>query len=41
MQQKLMQFMSIVQSDPAVDTVVGFTGGGAGGGDNSGFVFVR
>ena len=29
MQQKLTQFVNIVKSDPAVDTVVGFTGGGA------------
>ena len=28
MRQKLQQFISIVQKDPAVDTVVGFTGGG-------------
>ena len=32
-----MQFITIVQDDPAVDTVVGFTGGGQ---TNSGFVFV-
>jgi multidrug efflux pump len=39
---KLRQFMKIVQADPAVDTVVGFTGGGSGGGGqtNSGFIFV-
>jgi multidrug efflux pump len=39
---KLRQFIGIVQSDPAVDTVVGFTGGGSQGGGqvNSGFVFV-
>src|SRR5260370_21354600 len=29
---KLRQFISIVQADPAVDSVVGFTGGGSGGG---------
>jgi multidrug efflux pump len=39
---KLRQFISIVQADPAVDSVVGFTGGGSGGGGqtNSGFIFV-
>jgi multidrug efflux pump len=37
MQQKMAQFISIVHSDPAVDSVVGFTGGGA---TNSGFVFI-
>jgi multidrug efflux pump len=39
---KLRQFIRIVQSDPAVDTVVGFTGGGSAGGGqvNSGFIFV-
>src|SRR5262249_47363246 len=37
MRQKLVQFISIVQKDPAVDSVVGFTGGGQ---TNSGFVFV-
>ncbi|HKD52857.1 MAG TPA: efflux RND transporter permease subunit, partial [Steroidobacteraceae bacterium] len=39
---KLQQFIAIVQSDPAVDTVVGFTGGGSAGGGqtNSGFIFV-
>jgi len=37
MQQKLAQFINIVHSDPAVDSVVGFTGGGAA---NSGFVFI-
>ena len=39
---KLRQFIHIVQSDPAVDTVVGFTGGGSAGGGqvNSGFIFV-
>jgi multidrug efflux pump len=34
---KLTQFMQIVKADPAVDTVVGFTGGGQ---TNGGFVFV-
>ena len=39
---KLRQFIGIVQADPAVDSVVGFTGGGSGGGGqtNSGFLFV-
>ncbi len=37
MQQKLTQFITIIKSDPAVETAVGFTGGGQ---TNSGFVFV-
>jgi multidrug efflux pump len=37
MQQKLAQFVSIIKKDPAVDTVVGFTGGGP---TNSGFMFM-
>jgi len=37
MQQKLTQFVTIVKQDPAVDTAVGFTGGGQ---TNSGFMFV-
>ena len=37
MQQKLAQFVGIIKQDPAVETVVGFTGGGQ---TNSGFVFV-
>jgi multidrug efflux pump len=37
MQQKLTQFITIIKNDPAVDTAVGFTGGGQ---TNSGFVFV-
>ena len=37
MQQKLAQFVSIIKKDPAVETVVGFTGGGQ---TNSGFIFV-
>jgi multidrug efflux pump len=42
MQNKLMQFMRLVKQDPAVDTVVGFTGGGSAGGaqTNSGSIFV-
>jgi multidrug efflux pump len=42
MQQKLTQFINVVKSDPAVDTAVGFTGGGpgpGGGSTNSGTVF--
>ena len=37
MQQKLTQFITIIKNDPAVETAVGFTGGGQ---TNSGFVFV-
>jgi multidrug efflux pump len=37
MQKKLTQFVSIIKNDPAVDTVVGFTGGGQ---TNSGNVYV-
>src|SRR5208282_263794 len=37
MRQKLTQFIAIVQKDPAVESVVGFTGGGQ---TNSGFVFM-
>jgi len=37
MQQKLAQFISIIKKDPAVETVVGFTGGGQ---TNSGFMFM-
>ncbi len=37
MQQKLKNILAIVQADPAVDTVNGFTGGGQ---RNSGFMFV-
>ena len=43
MQQKLTQMIDIVQHDPAVQNVVGFTGqgsGGAGGQTNTGQVFV-
>jgi multidrug efflux pump len=43
MQRKLRQFVDIVRSNPAVDTAVGFTGGGlgpGGGSTNSGTVFV-
>src|SRR6202045_4104337 len=37
MQKKLTQFAPIIKNDPAVETVVGFTGGGQ---TNSGFMFV-
>jgi multidrug efflux pump len=37
MQQKLRQFVSIVQSDPAVDTIIAFIGGGQ---TNTGRMFV-
>src|SRR5215469_9383067 len=37
MKQKFIQFMSIIQHDPAVEDVVGFTGGHS---TNSGFVFM-
>jgi multidrug efflux pump len=42
MRQKLQQFISIIRKDRAVDTVVGFTGVGTGGGQatNSGTVFM-
>ena len=38
MQDKLRQLVDIIRSDPAVDTVVGFTGGARAGG---GFMFVN
>jgi multidrug efflux pump len=37
MQDKLRQLVNIIKRDPAVDTVVGFTGGGRAGG---GFMFI-
>ncbi len=42
MEKKLREFIRLVQSDPAIDTVVGFTGGGSQGGGqtNGGFVFI-
>jgi len=42
MEKKLRQFIALLQADPAIDTVVGFTGGGSQGGGqtNSGFVFL-
>jgi multidrug efflux pump len=39
MSQKLRQFMQIVQSDPDIDDVVGFTGAGGRGG-NTGIMFI-
>ncbi|HLK10729.1 MAG TPA: multidrug efflux RND transporter permease subunit, partial [Candidatus Binatia bacterium] len=39
LRQKLAQFVSIVQADPAVETAVGFTGG-AGGTTNTGRMFM-
>jgi multidrug efflux pump len=45
MEKMLTRMNSIVQADPAVDTVVGFTGqgggGGGGGGANSGQVYIQ
>ncbi len=38
MQQKLRQLVNIIRADPAVDTVVGFTGGSRAGG---GFLFIN
>jgi multidrug efflux pump len=38
MQEKLRQLVAIIRADPAVETVVGFTGGGRAGG---GFMFVN
>ena len=38
MGEKLRQVVDIIRRDPAVDTVVGFTGGGRAGG---GFMFVN
>ena len=38
MQEKLRQLQDIIRADPAVETVVGFTGGGRAGG---GFMFVN
>ena len=38
LQDKMRQLVDIIRSDPAVDTVVGFTGGGRAGG---GFMFIN
>jgi multidrug efflux pump len=40
MQGKLADFIDIVRADPAVENVVGFTGGGGFGGRNTGSMFV-
>lgn len=40
MRQKLTQLISIVQKDPAVESVVGFVGGGGGSSTNSGSVYI-
>ena len=40
MSQKVRQYMQIVQDDPDVDDVVGFTGSGGGRGANTGFMFI-
>jgi len=40
MDKTLQQFVSIVDKDPAVDTVIGFTGGGRGGATNSARMFI-
>ncbi|HEY0282889.1 MAG TPA: efflux RND transporter permease subunit, partial [Rhizomicrobium sp.] len=45
MEKKFVQFVNIIAKDPAVENVVGFTGGGGGGprggGLNSGNVFIQ
>ncbi len=40
MRQKLAEVAGIVQSDPAVDTVMGFSGGGGGSTTNTGRMFI-
>ena len=40
MHQKLEQFVAIIRQDPAVDTVVGFTGGLGGSQTNGGSVYI-
>jgi multidrug efflux pump len=40
MTQKLTEVVEIIQSDPAVDTVMGFTGGGGGSTTNTGRMFI-
>jgi multidrug efflux pump len=40
MHQKLEQFIAIIRKDPAVDTVVGFTGGLGGSQTNAGSVYI-
>jgi multidrug efflux pump len=45
MEKKFAQFVGIIAKDPAVESIVGFTGGGGGGprggGTNSGNVFIQ
>jgi multidrug efflux pump len=40
MSQKLTEVAKIIQSDPAVDTVMGFSGGGSGSTTNTGRMFI-
>jgi len=40
MDKMLLQYVKIIDSDPAVDTVNGFTGGGRGGATNSARLFI-
>ncbi|HTS47153.1 MAG TPA: multidrug efflux RND transporter permease subunit [Bryobacteraceae bacterium] len=40
MDKTLRQFVGVVDKDPAVDTVIGFTGGGRGGATNSARMFI-
>ncbi len=40
MEQKMMRFVNIIKADPAVATVMAFTGGGAGTTTNTGRVFI-
>ena len=40
MDKLLLQFVNIIDKDPAVDTVNGFTGGGRGGATNTGRMFI-
>jgi len=40
MRQKLTEVVEIIKSDPAVDTVTGFSGGGSSGNTNAGRMFI-
>ena len=40
MSQKLTEVVEIIQSDPAVETVMGFSGGGGGSTTNTGRMFI-
>ncbi len=40
MRHKLLEVVEIIRSDPAVDTVTGFSGGGTSGNTNSGRMFI-